>query len=380
MNDYLVDFTGGWAKTTQFTHTKENSMDEARKKALYDEILKALSQKYLIGCMKYDETKLEEDFDSDKSDDGAEDEAIFPNCMHNILDAQLDDNGTRLIYLVNYWPKGKWTGSYSVEDETWEANKPLAERLHYQVSQSDGTFWMSFDDWLTHFNRVYYCRIFPDNWSQFCIEGKWTAMTSGGAPPKKLPWYPEKYLHQDKQNYGYGLGMSSAIKSSTSAAYQSPSPLVVNKRKTGLGASAQSFYMNQTPALKSTLGHIEEERTFGAAGKGSVVPSKDFSVSKGNINYTTAKRSIYGSSGTKDNFMRSGLNQTKQSITSSSNQQQGNGSIDISKVKTIQQGVTAGNKAKNKASTQQSVGRQFSGNAVPPSYTLPVRSRPMEFL
>ena len=38
------------------------------------------------------------------------------------------------------------------------------------------------------------------------------------------------------------------------------------------------------------------------------------------------------------------------------------------------------NKAKNKASTQQSVGRQFSGNAVPPSYTLPVRSRPMEFL
>ena len=56
--------------------------------------------------------------------------------MHNILDAQ-EDNGVRLIYLVNYWPKGKWTGSYSVEDETWEANKALAERLNHQVIFSE---------------------------------------------------------------------------------------------------------------------------------------------------------------------------------------------------------------------------------------------------
>ena len=201
VNDFLVDLTGGWAKMTEFSNNKETGFDENKKKSLFEEIQKALEQKYLIGCMKYDDTKLDEDFDADKSEDGGEDEAIAINCMYNILDAQ-EDNSVRLIYLVNYWPKGKWTGSYSVEDETWEANKALAERLNYQVSQSDGTFWMSFDDWVTYFNRIYYCRIFPENWSQYVIAGKWTTITSGGAPPKHKPWYPEKFVKKDKDNTG----------------------------------------------------------------------------------------------------------------------------------------------------------------------------------
>ena len=40
------------------------------------------------------------------------------NCIHNILEAQ-EDNVIRLIYLVNYWAKGKSTFSYSFKDETW---------------------------------------------------------------------------------------------------------------------------------------------------------------------------------------------------------------------------------------------------------------------
>ena len=199
VKDFLVDFTGGWSKLTEFTNNKEMGFDENKKKSLFEEIQKALEIKSLVGCMKYDETKEKEDLEDDKSEEGCEDEAIVPNCMYNILDAR-EDNGIKLIYLVNYWPKGKWTSSYSVEDETWEANKALAERLDYQVSQSDGTFWMSFDDWLTYFNRIYYCRIFPENWSQMVIPGKWTAITSGGAPPKVKPWVPEKFHPPEKKD------------------------------------------------------------------------------------------------------------------------------------------------------------------------------------
>ena len=185
IGDFLVDFTGGWSKMTEFSNNKDMGLDENKKKSLFEEIQRALEIKSLVGCMKYDKTKEKEDLEEDKSEEGVEDEAIVPNCMYNILDAR-EDNGIKLIYLVNYWPKGKWTSSYSVEDETWEANKALAERLNYQVSQSDGTFWMSFDDWLTYFNRIYYCRIFPETWSQMVIPGKWTSVTSGGAPPKGL--------------------------------------------------------------------------------------------------------------------------------------------------------------------------------------------------
>ena len=196
IGDFLVDFTGGWSRLTEFSNNKEMGFDENKKKSIFEEIQKALEIKSLVGCMKYDKSKEKEDLEEDKSEEGVEDEAIAPNCMYNILDAR-EDNGIKLIYLVNYWPKGKWTSSYSVEDETWEANKALAERLNYQVSQSDGTFWMSFDDWLTYFNRIYYCRIFPETWSQMVIPGKWTALTSGGAPPKINPWYPEKFVQKE---------------------------------------------------------------------------------------------------------------------------------------------------------------------------------------
>jgi hypothetical protein len=168
INDFLVDLTGGWARMTHFNSGKDSGFDENKKKALFEEIQKSLNLKYLIGCMKYDETKLDEDLDADKSEDGTEDEAIAPNCMHNILDAQ-EDNGVRLIYLVNYWPKGKWTGSYSVEDETWEANKALAERLNYQV-------------------------IFSESWNLYnIIHRKLTSISSGGYTTKRFPLYLEKY-------------------------------------------------------------------------------------------------------------------------------------------------------------------------------------------
>ena len=203
IGDFLVDFTGGWSKMTEFSNNKDMGLDENKKKSLFEEIQRALEIKSLVGCMKYDKTKEKEDLEEDKSEEGVEDEAIVPNCMYNILDAR-EDNGIKLIYLVNYWPKGKWTSSYSVEDETWEANKALAERLNYQVSQSDGTFWMSFDDWLTYFNRIYYCRIFPETWSQMVIPGKWTSVTSGGAPPKVSPWHPEKFIQKENKKDLFG--------------------------------------------------------------------------------------------------------------------------------------------------------------------------------
>ena len=48
----------------------------------------------------------------------------------------------------------------------------------------DATFWMTFDDWMTHFNTLYYCRLFSNSWSQYCLTGEWLDTTSGGAPPK----------------------------------------------------------------------------------------------------------------------------------------------------------------------------------------------------
>jgi hypothetical protein len=108
--------------------------------------------------------------------------------------------GNKLIYLVNYWNKAKWSKEFGPDDEQWETNKALKDKLEYDVL-GDGTFWMKFEDWLQQFNTVYYCRIFPENWSQYCIPGNWSGITSGGAPPKYTdqPWVPEKPYEENKK-------------------------------------------------------------------------------------------------------------------------------------------------------------------------------------
>ena len=300
--DFLVDFTGGWSKLTEFSNNKDMGFDENKKKSLFEEIQSALEIKSLVGCMKYDKTKEKEDLDDDKNDEeGVEDEAIVPNCMYNILDAR-EDNGIKLIYLVNYWPKGKWTSSYSVEDETWEANKALAERLNYQVSQSDGTFWMSFDDWLTYFNRIYYCRIFPETWSQMVIPGKWTSVTSGGAPPKVIPWYPEKFVQKEvKKDLFSSVGTPSMMATSVIKG--------LNKKTMG---GQTSFYAS--PALGKTtmvpnnaltsnkLGQMISKKSLAPSVR--VQPSINTINSKGLSQKSDKKSNVTGNNTT-------GLNQNK---------------------------------------------------------------------
>ena len=300
--DFLVDFTGGWSKLTEFSNNKDMGFDENKKKSLFEEIQRALEIKSLVGCMKYDKTKEKEDLDDDKNDEeGVEDEAIVPNCMYNILDAR-EDNGIKLIYLVNYWPKGKWTSSYSVEDETWEANKALAERLNYQVSQSDGTFWMSFDDWLTYFNRIYYCRIFPETWSQMVIPGKWTSVTSGGAPPKVIPWYPEKFVQKEvKKDLFSSVGTPSMMATSVIKG--------LNKKTMG---GQTSFYAS--PALGKTtmvpnnaltsnkLGQMISKKSLAPSVR--VQPSINTINSKGLSQKSDKKSNVTGNNTT-------GLNQNK---------------------------------------------------------------------
>jgi hypothetical protein len=119
--------------------------------------------------------------DDSRSED--EDEDIITNSIYVIIDVQEAD-GYKLVYLINYWNRGKWNKQFGQEDETWETNKALKAKLEYEAVL-DLTFWMTFDDWMSHFNTLYYCRIFPPSWSQYCLNGEWVDISSGGAPFKQ---------------------------------------------------------------------------------------------------------------------------------------------------------------------------------------------------
>ena len=192
LKDFLVDFTGGWSKMIKVP--KPSVIEDKTKKFFFDEITRCIGQHYLIGCMKFDDSKIVEELNESLSEkDDAEEEQIITNSIYTVLDIQEYEN-IKLIYLCNHWDKGKFSRSYGPDDEIWESNKKLKEKLKYNVSTTDGTFWMSFDEFITTFNTIYYCRIIPDTWANYTIAGKWVGEQSGGAPQKVFPWVPEQFI------------------------------------------------------------------------------------------------------------------------------------------------------------------------------------------
>ena len=90
----------------------------------------------------------------------------------------------QLLYIRNPWGTGpgEWTGRFCDEDEAWDDQLKLREKLNYQFL-NDGNWWMDYKDWKANYNKVYVCKIFPSTWQQFSIRGEWKGITAGGPYP-----------------------------------------------------------------------------------------------------------------------------------------------------------------------------------------------------
>jgi len=85
----------------------------------------------------------------------------------------------------NPWGHGEWNGKFADEDEAWDDQKGLKEKLGYTFA-NDGTWWMRYDDWCANYNKLYICKIFPNTWQQFSIHGEWKGNSAGGPYPPSV--------------------------------------------------------------------------------------------------------------------------------------------------------------------------------------------------
>jgi hypothetical protein len=135
---------------------------------------------YLIGCAN--SVQDEEGLDSD----GSGSQGIRWNHAYGLERIEeLKDVNLKLLRIRNPWGSGagnEWTGRFADEDEAWDEYKNLRERLNYSF-KNDGNWWMQWEEWKSNYNRVYVCKLFPSNWSQFSVHGKWEGHTAGGAYP-----------------------------------------------------------------------------------------------------------------------------------------------------------------------------------------------------
>ncbi len=73
----------------------------------------------------------------------------------------------KLIRLRNPWGnEGVWTGAFCEEADDWEKYKAVKEELKNvpKTKKVDGSWWMSFPDFLQQFERVFIGKIFPESW------------------------------------------------------------------------------------------------------------------------------------------------------------------------------------------------------------------------
>lgn len=66
----------------------------------------------------------------------------------------------------------------------------------FKSKKSDGTWWMQYSDWYTHFNKFFLCKVFPETWENYSIGSKWSGKTAGGVCPPKMQ-YNETYQYSE---------------------------------------------------------------------------------------------------------------------------------------------------------------------------------------
>ena len=182
ISEAMVDLTGG---VSEKFYLRDPENTEAIDSGQFWKDLKKYSQQgFLLGAAN---TIKDE---SGNPEDTMGPQGILSNHAYGIM--QIVEAGElQMIRIRNPWGQGEWTGKFCDDDEAWDDNKGLKEKLNYQF-KNDGNWWMEFKDFVANYNKVYLCKIFPSTWSQYSINGEWSGNTVGGP-------YPASEINQNRE-------------------------------------------------------------------------------------------------------------------------------------------------------------------------------------
>lgn len=111
---------------------------------------------------------------------------ILANHAYAILQVRTVHSGERMVQLRNPWGMKEWTGDWSDASPKWHDPRyaGIVQELD-QKFEDDGTFWMSYEDFVSHFSKFYACRTFPEKvWHRQTLKNAWAEESAGGGPLK----------------------------------------------------------------------------------------------------------------------------------------------------------------------------------------------------
>ncbi|KAM4748487.1 calpain-5-like [Rhinophrynus dorsalis] len=216
----LVDFTGGISEPLDLL--EENLGSEEKRKKLFKAVMKAYTRASLISTSIRPSSgqSLEHVLSSGLVIGHAYSvTSVRSITLRSGLLSLFRTHKLRLIRLRNPWGSGEWKGAWSDGSEEWK-RVSRSERGKMGVTVSDdGEFWMSWDDFCTHFTDLTVCRRVNTSflsthktWTEERVLSAWEINSdplrdrSGGCPNNK-----DTYLHNPQFSFDVTLDQDCAL-------------------------------------------------------------------------------------------------------------------------------------------------------------------------
>eukprot|EP01125_Pyxidicula_operculata_P012207 TRINITY_DN399_c3_g1_i1.p1 TRINITY_DN399_c3_g1~~TRINITY_DN399_c3_g1_i1.p1 ORF type:complete len:893 (-),score=210.58 TRINITY_DN399_c3_g1_i1:267-2945(-) len=233
----LMDMTGEAAQSYDFSQGEGADLIKSGK---FWSLLETFEkEKYLMGC-SCRKGGIE-------SDTGM---GILGNHAYSVLQAVQVSSKDRLLRIRNPWGHTEWRGKWSDNSKEW--TPALMQKLGHSA-EDDGTFFMSYEDFLNQFDNLFVCRLLTDQvghiYQHLTLDHEWTKQTAGGCSnhptwrqndqwaltvTKKTESFiclmqPDQRMIQGKEEYKHSLGFT-IFKSDNSRKLVSPEPSKVIKQ------------------------------------------------------------------------------------------------------------------------------------------------------
>ncbi|XP_063009540.1 calpain-9 [Melospiza melodia melodia] len=195
----MEDFTGGIGETYDVKEAPDN---------FYEILGKALKRCSMVGC-------------SIDTSSAAESEARTPfglvkghaYSVTGIEEVSYRGQQVQLIRVRNPWGQVEWNGPWSDNSAEWRSVSPSEQRRLSQAARDDGEFWMKFEDFKVHFDKVEICNLTPDaledstahKWEVAIHQGSWVRGATAGGCRNFLETFwtnPQIKLHLTEKDDG----------------------------------------------------------------------------------------------------------------------------------------------------------------------------------
>lgn len=165
--DSMVDFTGGLSLDYDMWKSKPDN--------LFEMMHKAFKAGALMACSIDPSTKPAPP-------------GLFQAHAHSITNVKvIPQNDTQLVRIRNPWgDSSEWTGPWSDKSEEWNSISEEEKKKLGLIFDDDGEFWMSFNDFVTNFQRIEFVFLSPDDAADRPEKDKWAWTESNGKWVKKV--------------------------------------------------------------------------------------------------------------------------------------------------------------------------------------------------